>query len=97
MSRVGELDESVVQAIGAVGIVLGILTCVIPFLGAMGSCGPLVSAVCDDRCDGYVCDDDTREASCLEFRRNKSYIRGSQAVILKTVKTVDLMWCVRRF
>eukprot|EP00438_Fugacium_kawagutii_P016228 Skav211915 [mRNA] locus=scaffold1200:36549:37863:- [translate_table: standard] len=49
------------KAIGAVGIVLGIVTCVIPFLGSMGACPALVSAVCDDRCDDLVCTDEQRD------------------------------------
>ena len=51
------------KVIAAIGIILGLLALVIPYFGAMGSCGPFMDAVCGDRCPGYECSDSDKEVA----------------------------------
>ena len=43
-------NKIVFEAIGALGIVVGIACLFMPWLGAMGSCVPFVDGICDGRC-----------------------------------------------
>lgn len=54
--------------IAAIGIVLGLVALVVPFLGSMGSCGPFVDAICDVRCDYNQCTAAEKDVSCLARR-----------------------------
>lgn len=51
------------QVIAAIGIVLGLFALVVPYIGAMGSCGPFMDSACGDRCPGYECSAEVEEAS----------------------------------
>ena len=64
------------QVIAAIGIILGLLALVIPYFGAMGSCGPFMDAVCGDRCPGYECSDSDKEV------RSAFWVKGERKVFL---------------
>ncbi|CAL1146536.1 unnamed protein product [Cladocopium goreaui] len=55
------------KVIGAIGIVLGLLSLIIPYFGAMGSCAPFMDAACANRCTGFECtqyDKDVALSAC---------------------------------
>ena len=49
------------KCIAAIGIVLGLVALVVPYIGSMGSCGPFVDAICDARCDYNQCSAEDKE------------------------------------
>eukprot|EP00435_Cladocopium_sp_Y103_P068038 s118_g30.t3 len=51
------------KVIGAVGIVIGLLSLIIPYFGAMGSCAPFMDAACENRCTGFECTQDEKDVA----------------------------------
>ncbi|CAJ1392384.1 unnamed protein product [Effrenium voratum] len=50
------------KIIATVAIVLGIFSLIIPAFGSMGACVPFVDAICQERCSGYECTSDEKDA-----------------------------------